>query len=392
MFSFAEERLTFTAYYPSPNAYYNRLNATDLTVTNHAHVGHSLGVGVHITDAEADISIIKAGDAASLMMIGQGGMGSSNHAELILASPGIVDPNDPSLWALTHSADQNKLTYVQHNSGDLDGSTGDPIFKSVLTMDTGGNMGLNTTSPQAPFHVLSPQRDLMRLDSNSAEGTGIMFRNRHADMGADQYFGMGWGGSAASGRSNKLNFWYAGSNTNYDNPPIMTFNKNEHVGIRNRNPNFTLDVNGGARINTTATGEEFKVLDTGQGSVDEVIWYRYSTGRLYLGNRGAPSGTNSEVVIRDNLDVNNNLTVGTDLTARNGIFTGGVQINTDLVANNNSRGTCAWEEKPSTLDDSEVRNLYCSNERYLAGIRTYCSDDCDDMDEDYIIALYCCEL
>ena len=311
MFSFAEEKLTFTAYYPSPNGYYNQLNATDLTVTNHAQVGHSLGVGLRVPDAGSDITIIKPGEAASLMMMGQGGTGISNHAELILASPGIVDPDDPSLWALTHSADQNKLVYVQHSSGDLDGSTGDPIFKSVLTMNTQGNVGIGTTIPNTRLYLNDTRRDLLRLESNSANGSGIMFRNRHADMGNNQYFGMGWGGSAASARMGKLNFWYAGDDVSYYTPPIMTLYGPNRVGIKNQSPNYSLHVNGGAVFDTGtvgANGEEFIVKDSLHGSTDP-IWYRPTTGQLYLGNRGAPDVGKPEVTIRDNLTVLGNLEV-----------------------------------------------------------------------------------
>jgi len=302
MFSFAEEQLTFTAYYPSPNAFYNQLNTTYLKVNKDALVGGFLGVGEYTPTADSDIYVKRNNEPASLMLYGQGEVGVSNNADLILASPGFpASPNDPNVWAMSHDMN-NSLVYLHHRSG----STG---FNPVLTMDNDGNIGLNTTNPQAPFHILSERRDLMRVESDSANGSGIMFRNRHADMGNNQYFGMGWGGSAANNRRDKFNFWYARDDTVYDSPPIMTFYKNETVGIRNQGPLFTLGVGGGARFDTDAVGEDFIVEDHKKGSFNYVMHYDYSTGKIYLGNEDGTTSDAPEVTIRDDLWVEKNITV-----------------------------------------------------------------------------------
>ena len=365
MLSFADEKLVFTAYYPSPNAYYNRLNATDLSVTNHAYVGNSLAVGQETPGLDADISVVRTGETASLVMYGQGDATNSNHAELVLASPGTVNITDPNVWALTHNAD-NELAYVHHSSGD--GS----VWQQFLTLDTNGYMGLNTADPQSPLHIAtSMERDLMRLESNSALGTGMMFRNTNADMGTDQYFGLGWGGSDANDRSDKLNFWYAGSDTSYDDPPIMTFYKNEHVGIRNQNPAYALDVGGGAIFDTDATDEPFIVRDRSKGN-GSVIFYEFDTGKLFLGNQGA-SGSDPEVTIRNDMLVDRDLTVSSNLNVNgNLIVQGTLWITGSLCINGNCISDIPlWEPQVQAAGQAvQIKAYDARNAGYSSGWHT----------------------
>ena len=159
LFSFAEQ-LTFTAYYPSPNAFYNNLNTTNLKVDNNAFVMGGLVVGTPIGDTESDISIVKPTDAATLLLYGASDVTdpNSNYANLILGAPASIGNEDPYMWGIIHSSQvgtEHKLGYVYHGSGNFDTTTTPPtpIFLNVLTMDTDGDVGINTTDPQAALHV-----------------------------------------------------------------------------------------------------------------------------------------------------------------------------------------------------------------------------------------------
>jgi len=171
IFSFAES-LTFTAYYPSPNAFYNNLNTTNLKVNQDAFVGGSLGVGTPIGDTESDIFVVKPADGATLLLYGGSDPAdpNSNYANFVLASPGnAANPTDPYIWAMTHSAQagsNHRLGYVYHGSGQTD-VAGDPIFTNVLTLDTDGDVGVNTTDPQAALHVIGRRIRFEGVDEDS---------------------------------------------------------------------------------------------------------------------------------------------------------------------------------------------------------------------------------
>ena len=343
IFSFAEQ-LTLTAYYPSPNICYNQLNTTNIFVSNSARIGHSLGVGQQVANVGSDISVVRTGETANLVIFGQGddNFVNSNHAELALGSIGA----DPHIWKMANSIDENKLAYLYHRPGDT-GADG-PIFKPILTMNATGNVGLNNmVDPQAAFHISDPQRDLVRLESPHSQGTGIMFRNTHADMGTGQYFALGWGGAKFPGYKNRFKFWYTGNDTFHASNPIMTLRRNggiDRVGIGVDIAQYSvLEVEGGAMFNTTATGEEFIVRDNSKGSEDNVILYDYSEGRVYLGNQfrwweDLPTII-PEVTIRNDLIVDNDLTVTRNLK----------------VDNNDGN--------PSTVGSVSVGGLLCINGR-----------------------------
>jgi len=159
IFSFADEQLTFTAYYPSPNGYYNQLNATDLSVTNKLFVGKQLNIGSPDPNSDADVNIISPNDPASLVLIGVND--TYSYADLSLAAYEPSATNDPHIWVMTHSAqtpDEHKLIYRHHESGSGPGN-----FPAVLTMDTNGNVGIGTTSPATPLHVYSDNSQTIEM-------------------------------------------------------------------------------------------------------------------------------------------------------------------------------------------------------------------------------------
>jgi len=207
IFSFAES-LTFTAYYPSPNAFYNNLNTTNLKVNRDAFVGGSLGVGTPIGDTETDIFVVNPADGATLLLYGGSDPAdpNSNYANLLLASPGTVDPSDPYIWSITHSAQagsDRKLGYIYHGSGQTD-VAGDPIFINVLTMDTDGDVGVNTTDPRAALHVKSNNIIFEGHNPTGTNSPQLEFR----EDSSNSYWAMIKRGSSYGGQPDNLLFSY----------------------------------------------------------------------------------------------------------------------------------------------------------------------------------------
>jgi len=304
--SFAEQ-MTFTTYFPSPNnIYYNGLNATALSVDDHFQVGNSLGVGQYVADADSDIHIVKTDGPANLMLFGQGDE-DSPHAQVRLLSNGYFPSiDDYNVWEMDHNIDDN-LVFLHHTSGI-------PGNKQVLTLNTTGRVGLNTPNPQANLHITSPQRDLIRLNNPGELNieTGMIFHNTHADMDQDQYFGLLW-------KNRIFMFWHATSLSSMittDNV-IMALRIQDwykSLSIGTSVSGWALNVDGGARFNLSAEEEDFVVLDSSKGVVDEIVWYDYDEGKIYLGNKDATKPISwwdpdpPEVYV-------NNLTVEEKLTA-----------------------------------------------------------------------------
>jgi len=147
MFSFAEEKISLTSYFPAPNAFYYRLNSTFLSISDTAHVGKQLNIG-SATDSNADINIISPDNSAALVLLGDNDPDS--YATLTLAHH---DPqgskSDSNDWIISHSAittEKHNLTYAYHSS-DMEHDRR-PVTTLVMTPDGDVAFYGNVTMPQ----------------------------------------------------------------------------------------------------------------------------------------------------------------------------------------------------------------------------------------------------
>jgi len=412
IFSFAES-LTFTAYYPSPNAFYNQLNTTYLKVNKDAQVVGTLAVGEYTPTADSDIYVKRNNEPASLMLYGQGEVGVSNNADLILASPGFpASLNDPNVWAMSHDMN-NSLVYFHHRSGNAG-------FRPALTMYNNATayfserLGIGAGPASAPrrrLHVVADaqfaadeaERDVILAESDNAFGTGIMLRNTFQGAGANsEHLSMSWGGDTdGTGNDirNKLNFWYTADDVHYDYPPpIMTLKGSRttdvsgtfdhRVGIKIADPMTTLDVGGGAIFNLDGPEEGFLVRDATKGGPLEdgfVIWYQFPSGKLLLGNRRAEYPS---VRIRQDLVVDGgmraqNITLSGNITASKGTFSDTVRARKlgRIGCYEKQLGECNTQWRG---DETE----WCTEGDYVAGLRMW--TDSNDDNEGYCFFLQCC--
>jgi len=152
MFSFAEEKLSFTAYYPSPNGYYNRLNSTFLSVSDTANVGKQLNIGLANPESNADVNIVSPNDSASLVLLGDND--TYSYATLALANPSDDGTStNPTVWLMSHSAipaEKHNLKYMYHGSEMDEG-----VFVTPLVMNPNGDIVFygNVTIPNGRMSI-----------------------------------------------------------------------------------------------------------------------------------------------------------------------------------------------------------------------------------------------
>ena len=147
-----------------------------------------------------------------------------------------------------------------------DGSANDRYVFQTATAGGGksfsitnaGEVGIGTETPDlyTKLHIKGTDRDQIRIEGDNRVGTGILFRNTHAENNSE-YFGLSWGGAGATddlNRAGKFNFWYAEATTSYkkDFPPIMTLDKSGNVGIGELEPEVKLHLKGTSGTTVTA--------------------------------------------------------------------------------------------------------------------------------------------
>jgi len=436
IFSFAES-LTFTAYYPSPNAFYNNLNTTNLKVNRDAFVGGSLGVGTPIGDTETDIFVVNPADGATLLLYGGSDPAdpNSNYANLLLASPGTVDPSDPYIWSITHSAQagsDRKLGYIYHGSGQTD-VAGDPIFINVLTMDTDGDVGVNTTDPRAALHVKSNNIIFEGHNPTGTNSPQLEFR----EDSSNSYWAMIKRGSNNSDDPDNLLFSYNADGSSTGWTEHMKFDTQGNVLMNEGDLNIT-DGNvtiGSGNLMVGSTGSNsaglfvrsgdsstavFEGISSTSGGSPAMVfaeqdssgyWVLYKRGSSYAAGGGPffddpehlgigytpDGGTNWIQAIKMDSDgdiylndpgSSNNVTVYGSLETY-----GHVTVGNDLVATSNTL-SCAWTVY--VCANAATGGLACPAGQIMAGIEM--EDDgymwpnpcADILDSPYRIK--CCDL
>ena len=274
MFSFAEERMTFTAYYPAPNAYYNKLNATELSVTNNVFVGNQLNIGSADTGSTADLNIISPDNSAALMLLGDNDPFA--YATIALASPSsVTNSTDPNVWIMAHfamSGNDHKLGYMYHGSG-----TGEDAFVVPLAMDTNGDVAFygNVTIPVGRMsiglngitdHGLFLKRDFE--DEDNAYGILARTTQRPTTIGDHNIAGLKTEAIAyldSADNTGSIQGLYSQALLKSPGTLYKAYGANIEVGLDGTSASGTIDYAYGVRI--AAIDTSFPVLN---GSINHV--------------------------------------------------------------------------------------------------------------------------
>jgi hypothetical protein len=109
---------------------------------------------------------------------------------------------------------------------------------TTLTVTNNGNVGIGTTSPSFPFHIISPSGigNIMRIESDN--GNSANFRIKNTSSGGREWLLSSDGASGNAG---------AGAFRIRDNTALqdrLTIDNNGNVGIGTTSPNTLLHING----------------------------------------------------------------------------------------------------------------------------------------------------
>lgn len=180
-----------------------------------------------------------------------------------------------------------------------------------LTIDSAGNVGVNTTTPGAKLHVNGGTSDTNLRVTSSDSGAYIGFD--------DSTTTLDWWRQRVGVQGNSLVLQTNGNTR-------MTIDSSGNVGINDTTPSYTLDVNGTGRFTNTVTGTNF--VASGYIQTNEI---RDNTGQqLVIGageSQGKHSGMTGEYVY---------------LTAE-----GGIQIRTPDSGHGNYES--GWVERSITI-------------------------------------------
>lgn len=192
-------------------------------------------LGIGITSPSVTLDVNKAGAKMQLYNSTQGGVG-----EFYIGSRQTGGTS--KYFNIAHKADDatNGSMYFVPNSTTLS--------NSILTLQSGGNVGIGTTSPSDLLTVQGSLQSAIMLNSGSSYMPEIKFANQGTPL---------WEIASRPFDSNNL-YISAGVNTNdgtaLKNAAVVTIQQSGNVGIGTTAPIKALDVVGSIQFSTTLTG------------------------------------------------------------------------------------------------------------------------------------------
>ena len=232
----------------------------DMRVTSNVRLGTSLDTNVTIGQAQnnqptsSDTKLILSGKNLESEGVYYGDYGQ------ILFNATSNYTGSARKWLLTNALDSYKFSIVMGDSGQVT-----PIIGAfggvsggtpVLTITDGANVGIQNTTPNAPFDVQKgvrmgrgwhlTDRAGIRLDSNGTSAPADILFGHTAAGNESSWTGVYWSlSSRGSSDGNKFHIYRGGGNpTAPSESIIVTVDPNSKVGINKSAPDKTLDVDG----------------------------------------------------------------------------------------------------------------------------------------------------
>ncbi|GAX83325.1 hypothetical protein CEUSTIGMA_g10751.t1 [Chlamydomonas eustigma] len=204
----------------------------------------------------------------------------------------------------------NQTTFVINSSGYVGFGTSNPIynvdvngtfgvsgaatFSSSIsvngTISTTGNVGIGTNNPQYPLDVIGNIRSSLALisgtsgvynNTNNYPGYFISATNtQNAVIAGDVYDKLGFTmGLDQSDSSFKIQVGFALASGNFTAPNI-TVTETGYVGISTTTPQYTLDVNGTARVSGAINASTLNMTSTSNPAMAPILYTNGYNGNL----------------------------------------------------------------------------------------------------------------
>ena len=204
----------------------NATVSSNLTVSGNVEVGTAKlfvdtvnsRVGIGTTSASTDLQIGNTSTKTSDTYLTLASDGGSAYAQGIRLIHNGTDDSNMYGWRIRgdDSDDRFHINYIHQGSHQT----------SALTIKSGGDVGIGTTSPGGPLHLFKS------APNNGDTGPGILF-TRYSDT---------YGGCIWSESNNNLDGLYfnvfsnSPVSTHYGGTPAMVINSNGRVGVGTNNP------------------------------------------------------------------------------------------------------------------------------------------------------------
>lgn len=157
----------------------------------------------------------------------------------------FFEPNQSRITANTRGG----ITFMVNTS-----STSTPSQITAMKVASGGQIGMGTTTPSAPLHVVTPGSTgwnaVLKLETTTTNAHPLlMFRHNGADTGY-----VGFGDGAATNGLGVYNYLNADLTLGTSSTTMMTFKPSGNIGIGTATPTYKLQVNGALSAGDAVSG------------------------------------------------------------------------------------------------------------------------------------------
>lgn len=208
--------------------------------TNTFPVSGNAGIGTTSPTTKLEIAAGSIGTGAGSQLLGfqiDTGMGNNGYLRFLANRFAAGNGWDGVSQRIQYRVDVSDMAYIDFNPASLgNGNWGLALGTSGadrLVINSAGNVGIGTTSPQMALHVVSTSHEVVKVSSASSLGSLVSISNSNSGVTWDE----GQSGGSLGPAGNFIINQYGVGNR-------LVISPAGNVGIGTDNPNYPLTVNG----------------------------------------------------------------------------------------------------------------------------------------------------